>query len=198
MQYSRLRLLQEAFHDFNLLKVTGHVRGQHHLHHQSSKFSERANSRRIQPASHPQWGETGLVWKRWGKLCPPSSLGLSDMFHIQMCIHQRLFQASFPVFIVPSPLCSCASHPLVLYSLFITYIITYLFCSVKLLFLVYCSFLMHHSVSLSQDNKVCFFSRDNPLIYIDLGAVRSRCVPDGGAAGQSPVRFQSESSVSPV
>lgn len=163
MQYSRLRLLQEAFHDFNLLKVTGHVRGQHHLHHQSSKFSERANGRRIQPASHPQQGETGLVWKGWGKLCPPSSLGLSNMFHVQMCIHQRLFQASFPVFIVPSPLCSCASHPLVLYSLSI--------CSVKLLFLVYCSFLMHHSVSLSQDNKVCFFfSCDNPLIYIDLGA----------------------------
>lgn len=142
-------------------------------------------------SQHPQQGETGLVWKGWGKLCPPSSLGLSDMFHIQMCIHQRLFQASFPVFIVPSPLCSCASHPLVLYSLFL--------CSVKLLFLVYCSFLMHHSVSLSQDNKVCFFSHDKPLICIDLGAtVRSRCVPDGGAAGQSPVRFQSESSMSPV
>lgn len=44
-EYSRLGLLQEAFHDFNLLKVTGHVGGQHHLYHQTSKFSERINGR---------------------------------------------------------------------------------------------------------------------------------------------------------
>lgn len=66
MQYSRLRLLQEAFHDFNLLKVTGHVCGQHHLHHQGSKFSESTNGRRIQIASHLQQGGTGSVHKGWG------------------------------------------------------------------------------------------------------------------------------------
>ncbi len=33
IHYSRLRLLQEAFHGFDLLEVAGHVSGQHHLHY---------------------------------------------------------------------------------------------------------------------------------------------------------------------
>ncbi len=45
MEYSRLTLLQEAFHGFDLLEVTGHVSGQHHLYHQSPQFSETVNGK---------------------------------------------------------------------------------------------------------------------------------------------------------
>jgi len=38
-QNSRLWLLQEVFHGFNLLEVAGHVRRQHHLYDQGSEFS---------------------------------------------------------------------------------------------------------------------------------------------------------------
>lgn len=37
---SLISLLQEAFHGFDLLEVTGHVSGQDHLHHQSPQLPE--------------------------------------------------------------------------------------------------------------------------------------------------------------
>ena len=55
---SPLRLLQEVLHGLDLLEVTGHVCGQHHLHHQRPQLSEHreshTRSREPQPQEHSQ------------------------------------------------------------------------------------------------------------------------------------------------
>lgn len=36
--HSRFRLLQSSFHRLDLLEMTGHIRGHHHLNYQGPKF----------------------------------------------------------------------------------------------------------------------------------------------------------------